>query len=115
MNTFGDNNIFTTDSQGNLHIDIDIDTEYAHIASLLNPKLKYCKNLTVQCRERHQDKGIIFAHPDIALEARHPVFKTDFAVWDYLKYLGHEIEGLNLSSEVNTSDFPILQINLYAF
>lgn len=115
MNIKVNSNIFTTDSQGNLHLDIDIDTEYAHIAEPLNPKLKYCKNLTVQCRERHQDKGVIFAHPDIALEARHPVFETDFVVLDYLRGLGVDIEPIYAKSEKTTSDFPILQINLFAF
>ena len=59
-------------------IDLEIDTEYTHVSDLVHHHDFYCRNITAQCREINQTTGIIYAHPDIALESRHKVFKQDF-------------------------------------
>ena len=106
--------LFTTTSENTLIIHLEIDTEYTHVEDLLQPEGYYCKNITAQCREINQDIGIIYSHPDIALESRHKVFKHDFVGWDYLKDLGHEIEPLKRGND-DSAKLPLLQINIYAF
>ncbi len=95
-------------------IDLEIDTEYTHVSDPVNHQDFYCRNITAQCREVNQTTGIIYAHPDIASESRHKVFKYDFVGWDYLEDLGHVIEPLEQRSD-DISNLPVLQINIYAF
>ena len=106
---------FTTNSENTLILDLELDTEYTHLSDPLQPDDKYCKNITVQCREVHQPIGIIYAHPDIATESRHKVFESDFVGWDYLEDLGCEIEPIEYQAIDENIELPVFQINIYAF
>ncbi len=65
---------FITDSENNLILDLELDTEYTHISEPLQPDTKYCKNITVQCRQVNQSQGVIyiFCLPSKKIISEHP-------------------------------------------
>ena len=107
--------IITKVTGDNLYLPIEVDTEYAHLPyDLNNPNHKISTNLTVQCRVKPLT-GIIYAHPDIALSARHKVFKYGFAGVDYLEDNGYKVELSHLPSWDYHTTGPWLQIDIYSF
>ena len=99
----------------NLYFPVELDTEYTHIASLDNPNEKICVNITAQCRAIARERGRIYAYPEIGTLARHKRLETEFAVYDYLRDLGHEITPIEDGYEYLASDIPWLQIDVYAY
>lgn len=99
---------------GTLHVSVEVDTEFTHIPLNLTDAApsQLSPTITAQCRGIDRDKGVIFAHPDIAPAARHPVYTSGFVVVDYLRQLGHDV---TIDRQPRKDDLPWIQINLYAF
>lgn len=95
------------------HLPLDVDTEYQTHLLLKNfHKDSVCTNLTVQVKSVLTDEAVIFAHPDNELNARHPLFETEFIAFDYLNYLGYDV---NYHIDNDNTGLPFLQVDLYGF
>jgi hypothetical protein len=100
------------------YLPIEIDTEYFHLDYDINQAGLYKrvqKTLTNQLRAIAVDKAAIFAHPDIADIARHPVFSSGFSVVDYLQALGHNASLRRVNTPIGRFEYPVLMIDLYGF
>jgi len=100
------------------YLPIEIDTEYFHLDYDINQAGQFKrvqKTLTNQLRAIAVDKAAIFAHPDIADIARHPVFSSGFSVVDYLQALGHNASLRRVNTPIGRFDYPVLMIDLYGF
>jgi hypothetical protein len=115
-----DNYIYTgkalADPEGkNVYLPIDIDTEFTHQKIDLNHSSpdNLSPTVTVQCRAIALPNGTILTHTDFAHLARHPIAESDFAILDYLRLLGLEVE-IKRDNRIMTT-LPWIQIDLYAF
>jgi len=111
----------------NCYFPIEIDTEFTHVpcpiiqpsqvnALLLSKPIgSVYKTITCQCRAITEPQGIIYAHPDIADIARHPVFKKEWVVLDYLDDMGYDVEMFRLDNWDTETDYPTMQVDVYAF
>jgi len=100
------------------YLPIEIDTEFYHLDYDINQAGQFKrvqKTLTNQLRAIAVDKAAIFAHPDIADIAHHPVFTSGFSVVDYLQALGHNASLRRVNSPIGRSEYPALMIHLYSF
>jgi hypothetical protein len=100
------------------YLPIEIDTEFYHLDYNINQAGQFKrvqKTLTNQLRAITVDKAAIFAHPDIADIAHHPVFTSGFSVVDYLQALGHNASLRRVNSPIGRSEYPALMIHLYSF
>lgn len=101
------------DITSKLYLPLETDTEFWHPKLDINqPDRVISRCLTVQHRAIALEEGLILAHPDSTLVARHPVFTSGFSVVDYLQRLGipTSLERSNYSISL-----PTLQIDLYGF
>lgn len=105
----------TLPSNDGCYLPIEVDTEFYHPPIELNNPGSFepCQVLTVQARAIGLPTGTIFTHPDSAMVARHPLFWSDFFVVDYLRSLGYEVALDRF--ETPDTQYPVLQIDLYAF
>jgi hypothetical protein len=100
------------------YLPIEIDTEFFHLDYDINHAgqfKRFQKTLTNQLRAIAVDKAAIFAHPDIADIARHPVFNSGFSVVNYLQALGHNASLRRVNSPLGRNEYPALMIHLYSF
>jgi hypothetical protein len=115
---YSDANIYCATGR-NLYFPIEIDTEYNHPAYNLNKvsirDKDICKVVVVSCRAILHPVGVIYAHREIPVEPRHPIFKHGFVVADYLETYGHKVELHRLASWDTTLDAPWLQIDMYSY
>jgi hypothetical protein len=100
------------------YLPIEIDTEYFHLDYDINQAGQYKrvqKTLTNQLRALAVKEAVIFAHPDIADIARHPVFTAGFSVVDYLQALGHDASLRRVNSPIGRNEYPVLMTHVYSF
>jgi hypothetical protein len=100
------------------YLPIEIDTEFYHLNYDINQAGQFKrvqKTLTNQLRAIAVDKAAIFAHPEIADIARHPVFSSGFSVVDYLQALGHNASLRRINTPIGRFEYPVLMIDLYGF
>lgn len=107
-----------SDYEGNIYFPFDIDSEFQtkHPLRDVTSKLQPRKGLTNQLKAIALPEGSIFAHPDIKLNARHPVFK-DFSPIDYLKSLGIDASITRADRETTKylHKYPAFEFDGYAF
>jgi hypothetical protein len=103
------------DALGNdCHLPLDVDTEYQSHLLYKNPSdTSICTNITVQVKSVVEDVGMIFAHPDIADIARHPVYKYPVVALDYLEAKGYQVRMERIG--YRDTVLPTLQIDFYGF
>lgn len=100
----------------NYYLPLEVDTEYTHLDyDINNPSQDICKNITVQCRSIAKKEGIIYAHPDIMLTARHKLFKHGCVAIDYLEDLGYEVELVNRRDWVTQTTYPYIELSFFTF
>jgi hypothetical protein len=94
-----------------------MDTEFTHRPLRLDERSQEnpYTTITVQCRGLTDPQGIIYAHPEIAPVARHPVFKNQWAAMDYLDDMGHDVAIHRLDNWSSETVLPWLQFDLYGF
>jgi hypothetical protein len=100
------------------YLPIEIDTEFFHLDYDINHAGQFKrvqKTLTNQLRAIAVEDALIFAHPDIADIARHPVFTAGFSVVDYLQVLGHNASLRRVNTPIGRFEYPVLMIDLYGF
>ena len=96
-----------------IYCPLDIDTEFfIQLFSLLNPTKTLSKTITVQIKGILHTLGKIFAHPDCADIAKHPIARYGFIPVDYLASMGHQCHLYRVNTPQN---LPVLQFDLYGF
>jgi hypothetical protein len=96
------------------HLPLDVDTEYQSHLLYKNPSdTSICTNITVQVKSVMEDVGMIFAHPDIADIARHPVYKYPIVALDYLEAKGYQVRMTRRG--YGDTVLPTLQIDFYGY
>ncbi len=71
--------------------------------------------ITAQCRSVFLPDGKIYAHRDIKAIARHPVFRHECVICDYLEYLGYSIVTTREPRSDALEGYPILFLDIYTF
>jgi hypothetical protein len=100
------------------YLPIEIDTEFFHLDYDINHAGQFKrvqKTLTNQLRAIAVEDALIFAHPDIADIARHPVFTAGFSVVDYLQVLGHNASLRRVNTPIGRFEYPVLMLTSTAF
>lgn len=95
---------------------IEVDTEFEHPDyDLNNPGNFSCVNITAQVKSVNATEGLICSFADIASEARHPIFSSEFIAIDYLQKLGYQTNLTRVTGSQLDESLPWLQFDLYMF
>lgn len=101
-----------------LHLGLDVDTEFED--ARVNVRCKHksfltSKTLTGQVKDILDEQGMIFDHPDMNGTGRHPEWKSEFIVFDYLKAQGFDVRCEHFDSKIGYNEnHRILHIHLFA-
>lgn len=112
---YPDNPVSVGVNSSDLHLALEVDTEFYQPRYYPGTREVLNTTITIQCRSIHQETGKIYAHPDIAQNARHPVMHYPCVVLDYLEDLGYVVDHERCSRNESYSDMSVLYLDLYTF